>query len=118
MPRLNSPSLDHEGGLPYIGQLNCSGTRVMVRGNTVTYVPSFSCATPASQMRSDCQAVNRVPLGMAVLLALPAGGSLLARNPARSTPSLPLVWAGDGYVRDEHSTDLPNLQKRRPTSRF
>ena len=33
-----------------------------------------------------------------------------------------LVWAGDGFTRDEHGTDLPNLQKRcadiRPWSDF
>jgi len=41
-----------------MGWLNFSGTRVTVRGNTVTRVPYFHCSTPASQMGSDCQAVN------------------------------------------------------------
>ncbi len=41
-----------------MGRLNFSGTRVTVHGDTVTRVPYFQCSTLASQMGSDCQAVN------------------------------------------------------------
>jgi len=41
-----------------MGRLNFSGTRVTVRGNIVTRVPYFQCSTLASQVGSDCQAVN------------------------------------------------------------
>jgi len=41
-----------------MGRLNFSGTRVTVRGNTVTRVPYFQCSRPASQMGSDCRAVS------------------------------------------------------------